>query len=85
MDRENIKTIISYFLGGLIGLTIGIFIGSGIRDKTMIDQKAIIEEQQGLINSYVEFVKQKCPDKECDCSWYEDFYYEHAEEMGAYE
>ena len=21
----------------------------------------------------------------CDCSWYEDFYYEHAEEMGANE
>lgn len=20
---------------------------------------------------------------ECDCAWYEDFYYEHAEEMGA--
>lgn len=22
---------------------------------------------------------------ECDCSWYEDFYYEHMEEMGANE
>ena len=22
---------------------------------------------------------------ECDCGWYEDFYYEHAEEMGANE
>lgn len=22
---------------------------------------------------------------ECDCSWYEDFYYEHMEEMGAME
>ena len=22
---------------------------------------------------------------ECDCGWYEDFYYEHAEEMGAME
>lgn len=21
----------------------------------------------------------------CDCSWYEDFYYEHAAEVGAYE
>lgn len=85
MDRENIKTIISYFLGGLIGLTIGIFIGTGIRDKTMIDQKAIIEEQQGLINSYVEFVKQKCPDKECYCGWLQDFYDEWHEEVGAYE
>ena len=22
---------------------------------------------------------------ECDCGWYEDFYYEHANELGAYE
>ena len=22
---------------------------------------------------------------ECDCSWYEDFYYEHSAEVGAYE
>lgn len=22
---------------------------------------------------------------ECNCGWYEDFYYEHAEELGAYE
>ena len=22
---------------------------------------------------------------ECDCGWYMDFYYEHAEELGAYE
>lgn len=22
---------------------------------------------------------------ECDCGWYQDFYYEHAEEVGAYE
>lgn len=22
---------------------------------------------------------------DCDCSWYEDFYYEHSEEVGAYE
>ena len=21
----------------------------------------------------------------CDCGWYEDFYYEHSEEVGAYE
>ena len=24
-------------------------------------------------------------DIECDCTWYEDFYYEHMEEMGAME
>lgn len=24
-------------------------------------------------------------DIECDCGWYEDFYYEHADEVGAYE
>ena len=22
---------------------------------------------------------------DCDCGWYEDFYYEHSEEVGAYE
>lgn len=24
-------------------------------------------------------------DAECNCGWYEDFYYDHAEEFGAYE
>lgn len=24
-------------------------------------------------------------ESECHCGWYEDFYYEHAEEFGAYE
>lgn len=24
-------------------------------------------------------------DKDCDCEWYEAFYYEHAEEFGAFE
>ena len=41
-----------------------------------------ITEQINAIDSLLEGNKAEC---ECDCGWYEDFYYEHAEEFGAYE
>lgn len=39
-----------------------------------------ITEQINAIDSLLENNKTKC-----DCSWYEDFYYENAEGCGAYE
>ena len=39
-----------------------------------------ITEQINAIDSLLENNKTQC-----DCGWYEDFYYEHAEEVGAYE
>lgn len=52
-------------------------------NKDNQNYKATIKEQQNLISSYVKKLKQKC--EECDCSWYEDFYYEWAEKVGAFE
>ena len=46
-------------------------------NKELNDQ---ITEQINAIDSLLEGNKT-----ECDCSWYEDFYYDHAEEVGAYE
>ena len=37
-----------------------------------------IEEKNLVIESLLDGV-------ECDCGWYEDFYYDHASECGAYE
>lgn len=30
-------------------------------------------------------IKELKHKNDCDCGWYEDFYYEHSEEVGAYE
>ena len=40
-------------------------------------QKELIESQVATI------IKNK--NEDCYCGWYEDFYYEHAAEVGAYE
>ena len=40
------------------------------------------EEKQNVINSYAQGYIKQC---ECDCGWYEDFYYEHSAEIGAFE
>lgn len=45
-------------------------------EKTKL--KAEIEEREVAISSLLDGV-------ECDCGWYEDFYYDHMEEFGAYE
>ena len=36
-------------------------------------QKLEMEEKQNMINSYAEKHLKEC---ECNCGWYEDFYYE---------
>lgn len=45
-------------------------------------QKLELKEKQNMINSYAEKHLKEC---ECNCGWYEDFYYQYADEVGAYE
>lgn len=45
------------------------------QEKTIERQKKTIEYQAGALMNK----------NECSCGWYEDFYYEHAEEVGAFE
>lgn len=50
--------------------------------NTIAKQELEMEEKQNMINSYAQGYIEQC---KCDCSWYEDFYYEHSAEVGAYE
>lgn len=50
--------------------------------KKMAIQELEMKEKQNMINTYANEYLKEC---ECNCAWYEDFYYEHAEEIGAYE
>lgn len=50
--------------------------------KKMAIQELEMEEKQNMINSYAEKHLKEC---ECNCGWYEDFYYEHSAELGAFE
>ena len=52
-----------------------------LRNK-IVKQKLEMEEKQNMINSYAEKHLKEC---ECNCGWYEDFYYEHSAELGAFE
>ena len=41
-----------------------------------------------MMTTSIEYLQQQVDGKkavECDCAWYEDFYYEHMEEMGVME
>jgi hypothetical protein len=50
--------------------------------STVAKQELEMEEKQNMINSYAGNYLREC---ECNCGWYEDFYYEYSEEVGAYE
>ena len=52
-------------------------------EKDNQNYKAMLKEKNNLIKSYVNKLKEKC--EECNCDWYQDFYYEFADEVGAYE
>ena len=45
-------------------------------------QELEMEEKQNMINSYAKKHLKEC---ECNCGWYENFYYQHSSEVGAYE
>lgn len=47
------------------------------QDRTIKEQKEVIESQAKMI------IEESYAD--CDCGWYEDFYYQYAEEVGALE
>lgn len=51
--------------------------------KETIDKQEIeLKRKQEMINIYADGYLKKC---ECNCGWFEDFYYEHSNEVGAYE
>ena len=52
-----------------------------LKSKTA-KQELEMEEKQNMINSYAEKHLKEC---ECNCGWYEQFYYEHSAELGAFE
>ena len=50
--------------------------------NTIARQELEMEEKQNMINTYAQGYIEQC---ECNCAWYEDFYYEHSAELGAFE
>lgn len=51
--------------------------------KLKLENKKL-EYNNKELKSSVEILQNEKEDK-CHCSWYENFYYEHAEEFGAFE
>ena len=51
--------------------------------KLKLENKKLEYNNHELKNS-VEILQSQ-NENECHCGWYEDFYYDHAEEFGAYE
>ena len=51
--------------------------------KLKLENKKLEYNNHELKNSVEILLNDK--EAECHCGWYEDFYYEHAEEFGAYE
>ena len=51
--------------------------------KLKLENKKLEYNNHELKNSVEILQNQK--ENQCHCGWYEDFYYDHAEEFGAYE
>ena len=51
--------------------------------KLKLENKKLEYNNKELKNS-VEILQSQ-NENECHCGWYEDFYYDHADELGAYE
>ena len=87
--------MIKFIENNLIGLLISIIIlGYAITGCLIIDSNKykndiaeLKKENKELMTSVESLYTQlnNAYDVECDCGFFEDFYYEHAEEMGANE
>ena len=53
--------------------------------KLQKENKELKYTNKELINSIEVLNTELNNAYDCDCGWYEDFYYEHAEEVGTYE
>lgn len=80
--RDNVG-LRNYIILGFIAMCGILLIGFiATKEKNKLNKK--INQQQELIEAQA----QKLIDKDnsnCYCGWYEDFYYEYSEEVGAYE
>lgn len=70
-----------------ITLIVALIISSNKYEETInnlkLENKKLEYNNHELINS-VEILQNEKEDR-CNCGWYQDFYYEHAAEVGAYE
>lgn len=53
--------------------------------KLQKENKELKHTNKELMTSVEALYTQLNNAYDCDCGWYEDFYYEHSEEVGAYE
>lgn len=78
--------MIKFIEDNLIGLLISIIIlGYAITGCLIIDSNKYKNDIAELKKENKELMARLNNAYDCDCGWYEDFYYEHSEEVGAYE
>jgi ABC-type microcin C transport system permease subunit YejB len=80
--EKRLLTVIP--LMGIIAITMFLIQEAQIKElrSKIAKQELEMKEKQNMINSYAEKHLKEC---ECNCGWFEDFYYQYADEVGAYE
>jgi endonuclease III-like uncharacterized protein len=80
--EKRLLTVIP--LMGIIAITMFLIQEAQIKElrSKIANQELEMKEKQNMINSYAEKHLKEC---ECNCGWYEQFYYEHSAELGAFE
>lgn len=90
IENNLLGLLITIFLVGILSLVLLIITSNKYEDdiaRLEIENKKLEYRNKELMAS-VEVLQTQLNnayDIQCGCSWYEDFYYEHSAEAGAYE
>ena len=78
------RLLIAMVIMAILYITMFLIQESQVKElrSTIAKQELELKEKQNMINSYADKYLKKC---ECNCGFYEDFYYEFADDVGAYE
>ena len=90
IENSLLGLLITIFLVGILSLVLLIITSNKYEDdiaRLEIENKKLEYRNKELMASVEALQTQlnNAYDIQCDCSWYEDFYYEHSSEVGAYE
>lgn len=86
IENNLLGLLITIFLVGILSLVLLIITSNKYEDdiaRLEIENKKLEYNNKELMNSVEILLNDK--EAKCHCGWYEDFYYEHSAEVGAYE